>query len=142
MIYIGTESKERMNKEAEATYPDECCGFMYGTEDSEGNRTITDVFAVTNGKEGDKRKRFEITPKDYLHGEQYALDHDLTLLGVFHSHPDHPPIPSEHDRVAAQPYFSYLIISVKKGTADEAKSWRLNDKEQFDEEQVTEHPIA
>lgn len=142
MIYLGPDSKERMYKEAEATYPNECCGFMYGTEDSEGNRTITDVLAVTNGKEGDKRKRFEITPKDYLHAEQYAEQHELSLLGIFHSHPDHPPVPSEHDRVAAQPYFSYVIISVLQGKVDRPQSWRLNDQAQFDEEQIAEHPIA
>ena len=31
----------------------------------------------------------------------------LKLLGVYHSHIGYPATPSEYDRVAAQPYFSY-----------------------------------
>lgn len=142
MLYIGQESKQRMFENATNTYPDECCGFLYGTEDSTGDRTVTDIVVVQNGKDGDKRKRFEITPKDYLNAEQYALDHDLQLLGVYHSHPDHPPVPSEQDRIAAQPYFSYLIISVIEGRPELVRSWRLNDEAKFDEELISEKPIA
>lgn len=115
-------------------FPDECCGFLYGKEDEEGNRVVTGILIVDNAKPGDKRRRFEIGPRDYMKGEQYAVEHDLTLLGVYHSHPNHPAIPSEHDRVAAQPYFSYIIISVKDGIVDHVRSWRLNDEAQFDEE--------
>lgn len=142
MIYIGTESKSRITTDAENSYPDECCGFLYGVEDSKGNRTVNDIVVVQNGKEGDKRKRFEITSQDYIKAEQYADDHDLVLLGVYHSHPDHPPVPSEHDRVAAQPYFSYLILSVEDGKTVLMRSWRLNDDSQFDEELISEKPFA
>ena len=142
MIYIGQDSKTRMVSHADSSYPDECCGFFYGVEDSKGNRTVTDIVMVQNGKEGDKRKRFEITGHDYMKAEQYATEHDLQLLGVYHSHPDHPPIPSEHDRIAAQPFFSYLIISVLEGKSDTMRSWRLNEQEQFDEELISEKPFA
>jgi proteasome lid subunit RPN8/RPN11 len=61
----------------------------------------------------------------------------MTLLGVFHSHPDHPDLPSEYDREWAQPYFSYLITSIGKGTAIESRSWRLlEDRSAFIEEAV------
>jgi proteasome lid subunit RPN8/RPN11 len=54
-------------------------------------------------------------------------------LGIYHSHPNHPAIPSEHDRVAAQPYFSYVIISAMQGNIDHIRSWRLNEASQFEE---------
>ena len=54
----------------------------------------------------------------------YALENDITLLGIYHSHPRHPAIPSEHDRIAAQPYFSYVIISVTSGAIDHIRSWQ------------------
>ncbi|HKH59617.1 MAG TPA: M67 family metallopeptidase, partial [Flavitalea sp.] len=91
---------------------------------------------VNNAKEGDKRRRFEISAKDYLKGEQYALEKELQFLGVYHSHPNHPAIPSEHDRVAAQPYFSYIIISVLSNQTTHMRSWRLNDSFQFEEEEI------
>ena len=110
--------------------------FFYGQEDGEGNRTVTEILVVNNSREGDKRRRFEISPKDYLKAEQYAWESNLQLLGVYHSHPNHPAIPSEHDRVAAQPFFSYIIISVLDNKTTHLRSWRLNDQFQFEEEDI------
>lgn len=137
MISIEPAANEIMVNDALNSFPDECCGFLYGKEDNSGNRTITSVRAVDNAKEGDKRRRFEISPRDYLQAEQHAEEHNLQLLGVYHSHPNHPAIPSEHDRVAAQPYFSYIIISVYRENVDHIRSWRLNESFQFEEEQLS-----
>ena len=79
---------------------------------------------------------FEITAKDYLKAEQYADEKNLTLLGVYHSHPNHPSVPSEHDRVVAQPFFSYVIIAVREHEFIKLQSWRLNEAFQFEEEKV------
>src|SRR5882724_5152916 len=112
MVQVEPNAKKLMTGDAVKAFPDEGCGFLFGTEDQNGDRIVSDLLVVNNSKEGDKRRRFEISPSDYLAAEQYAEDNKLTLLGVYHSHPNHPAIPSEHDRVAAQPYFSYIIISV------------------------------
>jgi proteasome lid subunit RPN8/RPN11 len=133
MIIVEPKAKQVMIEDAQSAYPNECCGFFYGAEQDD-DRTITHVVVVENGKEGDKRKRFEITPQDYMRAEQFALENGLQLLGVYHSHPDHPAVPSEHDRVAAQPYFSYIIISVLNRIAADLRSWRLNEEFFFDEE--------
>ena len=137
MIAIDPKTRELMNKEGLGSFPDECCGFFYGHEDNLGNRQVTEILVVNNAKEGDKRRRFEISAKDYMLGEQYALEKGLQLLGVYHSHPNHPAIPSEHDRVAAQPYFSYIIISVLSNQSTHMRSWRLNDNFQFEEEEIS-----
>lgn len=134
MIRIEPIAKSKMVHDAIQTFPDECCGFFFGTEDSDGNRIVTEVMVVDNAKDGDKRRRFEISPKDYLQAEQLAEDLSLQLLGVYHSHPNHPAVPSEHDRVAAQPYFSYIIFSVYEKDIRDMRSWRLNDSFQFEEE--------
>src|SRR5690348_16260328 len=109
MIALEPNTKKLMIGDAVQAFPDECCGFLFGTEDQNGNRTITEILVVDNAKEGDKKRRFEIAPRDYMDAEQFAEENNLLLLGVYHSHPNHPAIPSEHDRVAAQPYFSYVI---------------------------------
>ena len=136
MITIQPIARDLMLKDAVQAFPDECCGFLFGEEDSEGNRTIREIRVVNNAKEGDKRRRFVIAPLDYMRAEQYAEENSLLLLGVYHSHPNHPAIPSEHDRVAAQPYFSYIIISVLEGKIGPVRSWRLNEEVQFEEETV------
>ena len=142
MITIQPVAKDLMLKDAVQAFPDECCGFLFGEEDTEGNRVITDIQVVNNAKEGDKRRRFVIAPLDYIRAEQYAEENNLLLLGVYHSHPNHPAIPSEHDRVAAQPYFSYIIISVLEGKIGPVRSWRLNDEVQFEEETVATFEVS
>src|ERR1700730_15240062 len=122
MLYIETKSRQLMIKDAEHIFPNECCGFMFGREEGE-DRYITEIKVVENSKEGDKRKRLEISPVDYMRAEQYALLNKLVLLGIYHSHPNHPAIASETDRQAAQPYFSYVIISVLNGVFAELRSW-------------------
>ena len=134
MISIEKGSLDQLRSDGIESFPDECCGFLYGKENAEGTRIISKIREVKNAKQGDKRRRFEITAKDYMLAEQFAVEDDLVLLGVYHSHPDHPAIPSELDRVAALPYFSYLIISVMKGQIDHIRSWRLNEDSQFEEE--------
>ncbi|MDQ3683455.1 MAG: hypothetical protein M3352_10355 [Bacteroidota bacterium] len=36
----------------------------------------------------------------------------------------------------AQPYFSYVILSIADGKFASFKSWRLNDNQQFEEEKI------
>ena len=134
MIIIQPAVLDQVNHHAVFIFPDECCGFLYGQEQEDGTRIISVIRQVDNTKPGDKRRRFEITPKDYMQAEEFALENNLSLLGIYHSHPGHPAIPSEHDRVAAQPYFSYVIISVVQGNIDHIRSWRLNDDSRFEEE--------
>lgn len=135
MLLIEHKPLNEMVADAVETFPDECCGFFFGREEGE-ERIITKTQVVNNAKEGDKRRRFEIASKDYLKAEAFAEEHQLQLLGVYHSHPNHPAIPSEHDRVAAQPYFSYIIISVKDKKFADIRSWQLNEKTQFEEEKI------
>ncbi len=141
MIIIEPQAREQFIEDAVNTFPDECCGFLFGTEQAD-KRTINAIMVVDNSKAGDKTRRFEISPLDYLKGEQYALENNTGLLGVYHSHPNHPAIPSEHDRVAAQPYFSYLIISVLNNEIITLRSWRLNEEQQFEEENIIDYQFT
>ncbi len=134
MIVVHSFPLVEIQHQATLIFPDECCGFLFGSEEKDGTRHITKVKEVINIKEGDKRRRFEISGKDYMQAENFALENELLLLGIYHSHPNHPAIPSEHDRLAAQPFFSYVIVSVMQGKADHIRSWRLNDEFQFEEE--------
>ncbi len=134
MILIEPGPLSQIESQAIAIYPDECCGFLLGKEDQDGKRVIHLVREVDNAKPGDKRRRFEITGRDYMLAEHFAEESGLQLLGIYHSHPEHPAIPSEQDRIAAQPWFSYVIVSVVKAQTDHIRSWRLNEIAQFEEE--------
>jgi proteasome lid subunit RPN8/RPN11 len=137
MIIIETLPDGQIKGHAIISFPDECCGFLFGSEHTDGTRRISKITEVQNAKMGDKTRRFEITGKDYMQAEKFAVENDLGLLGIYHSHPNHPAIPSEQDRLAAQPFFSYVIVSVMNGLIDHIRSWRLNDEFQFEEEKFT-----
>jgi proteasome lid subunit RPN8/RPN11 len=75
-----------------------------------------------------------MTPTDWMKLEDEADAQGLTLVGYYHSHPDHPAIPSEFDRVHALPNFRYLITSVQKGKAADFRAWQLtDDRSRFEE---------
>ncbi len=139
-VIISKEAETVINRHGQAAFPNECCGFLYGKEDKE--RVVTLAVAVANSKEGDQKRRFEISPSDYMKAERYALENDLQLLGVYHSHPNHPAIASKHDLAVAMPYFSYVIVSVMDGEAVDLKSWKLADTSEktFQEESIVIEP--
>src|ERR1700722_17381627 len=102
MIILEPRIRQLLTDDALNTFPDECCGFRFGREERDGTRLVMDILVVDNSKQGDKTRRFEISPLDYMTAEQHALDHDWTLLGIYHSHPKHADIPFEHRTIAAQ----------------------------------------
>jgi len=93
---------------------------------------------VTNSREDSARhNRYLLTAEDTLRAEMEAMRRGLELVGVFHSHPDHPDQPSEFDREWALPWFSYLITSIQSGKAAKCRSWLLNDNRiSFSEETI------
>jgi len=137
-LSLPPEAEQYILQQLEADFPNEGCGFFYGTEENEGQlRHVLLAEAVINSKEGDQRRRFEISPLDYMKAEKKALELGLNLLGIYHSHPNHPAIPSIHDLKQAVPYFSYIILSVQEGQATELTSWRLNEERgEFEAEEV------
>ena len=137
MIEISTNLLEQIHRHGEACYPEEGAGLLLGAVDGE-HRRVQSILNLANAREDAARhNRYLITPLDMLHGEQEAIRLGMDVLGVFHSHPDHPNRPSEFDREWALPWFSYLITSVNQGEAVESRCWRLSDdRQQFSEEQI------
>jgi proteasome lid subunit RPN8/RPN11 len=61
------------------------------------------------------------------------------VIGFYHSHPDHPAVPSQFDLDHAWPVYSYLIVSVIQGQSAELTSWELvEDRSRFEAEPLVE----
>ena len=136
-LILAEELLKQIHAHGESAYPKEGAGFLLGTDDGD-ERNVTEIFTTENAREDEARhNRYLVTPEDYLKAEITADRLGLSLIGVFHSHPDHPNQPSEFDREWAQPFFSYIITSVNKGKAVESRSWRLvEDRSRFVEEKI------
>jgi proteasome lid subunit RPN8/RPN11 len=126
----------RIAQHGEQAYPDEAAGFLLGKGDTE--RVIQDLLFAENERELAARpRRYLIDAREYMAAEIESERRGLDLVGVFHSHPDHPNAPSEYDREWAQPAFSYVITSIEAGKAGDPRSWRLaDDRNGFVEEGI------
>lgn len=122
-------------------YPEEACGFLVGHE-KDDVRVIEQSWPANNISNENRKRRFIVEPLDYLKAERKANAEGLTLLGIYHSHPDHPAIPSEHDLAAAHPYFSYTIVSVLEGVVDSTRSYQLMEGKFAEEEVQTKSHIV
>ncbi len=136
-LVLSKQVLAKIHTHGEANYPEEGAGFLLGTDDGH-QRMVSQIFTTENARENTARhNRYLVTPEEYLKAEITAETQGLDLLGVFHSHPDHPNRPSEFDREWAQPFFSYVITSVNEGKAVESRCWRLSeDRSMFEEETI------
>ncbi len=134
-INIPANLLEQIQTHGENAYPHEGAGLMLG-KDEEGQRIVENLLFLENAREEEnQRNRYLITAEDMLLGEKEAARQNSSILGIFHSHPDHPNLPSEYDREFAIPWYSYLITSVNNAKAAGSRCWRLGDnRESFSEE--------
>lgn len=116
---------EVADESAVRAYPEECCGFLYG---SDTGLTVKVEVArpVENRQKEGRTHHYYISPEQYLEGEEFAERSGTHLVGIYHSHPDHPAIPSQHDLDGALPGFVYQILSIRKGTTSEHRWWELS----------------
>jgi proteasome lid subunit RPN8/RPN11 len=148
LLKLRAEHLKAIASHAVSTYPDECCGILLGKMGGDG-KTLVEVWQTENAwtaenslTDGDeeaamtKKRRYAIAPVDLLRAQKSACDGDLNVIGFYHSHPDYPAIPSECDRSCAWPQYSYIIVSVTQGRADDFRSWLLDENDRFQPEEI------
>lgn len=126
---LSAEAEAEIRRHAADTYPDECCGALIAS-----NGAIVEAYRLPNTTSAGARRRFLIGPDDYRLAEGRAREVRGQLAGFYHSHPDHPARPSEHDLAQAWPNLRYVIVAVEQGTPGDLRSWRLlDDRSAFEE---------
>ena len=138
-IWISGRLVEKIRAHGAETYPHECCGALLGRDSGvvagsdpskdalNAEREILELFPLVNRRDDSPHNRFSVTADDVRAAEKAAREHGLDVVGWYHSHPDHPARPSQYDRDHAWPWYSYIIVSVQKGTPQDMTSWRLTD---------------
>lgn len=124
MLTITPAIKALIEQHAEATYPHECCGVLVGRTD--GGRIAVEAHRTGNLNTVRAHDRFELDPRDYMRIDREAHTRGLDIIGIYHSHPDHPAQPSATDLAAAWEGYSYVIVSVRKGVAGDFHSFELH----------------
>ena len=135
-IRISTTQLEKIKSHLESCYPEEGCCILLGVLEND-IKVLKEAVPIKNVASDNRKRRYLIDPKEYSSIEKEAAKNSLEIIGIAHSHPGHPSIPSEFDNQHAWPFFSYIIISVKSGKSDTVKSWILkDDRSRFEEEEI------
>jgi proteasome lid subunit RPN8/RPN11 len=137
MITIAEQQLTEIREHGVRDYPYECCGLLLGRFD-ENVKTVRETYAISNAREESaKRNRFLITSEELMRGERYAREHDLEVVGFYHSHPDSPAVPSQYDLEHAWPTYSYIIVSTSAERANDLFSWEQEpDRSRFNQEEI------
>ena len=122
MLTIEPLAWQVMARHAEATDPRECCGVMLGTVTGD-QKLVTIAHALENAYEGGQEDRYEIRPVDLLRVEREAREQKLSVIGIFHSHPDCDAYFSKTDLEHSCPWYSFVVLSVRKGKFHHANSF-------------------
>lgn len=148
MLQLAAQQLTQLCAQAQESYPEECCGLLLG----QAKRVVKlwpteNVWTPNFGQElqvvtsktthlESRHNRFAIAPEAILQAQKYARHHQLSIIGIYHSHPDYPAIPSEYDRAIAWDIYSYLILSVEQRQVSAYRSWVLDGDRQFQEEPI------
>ncbi|MEK7405094.1 MAG: M67 family metallopeptidase [Acidobacteriota bacterium] len=139
MIKIDKPAWETMLDHARRTYPSECCGAMLGRVEATG-KAVSLAIPLENAYQGCQRERYELRPEDLLWADRQARERQLDLVGIYHSHPDCAAYFSETDLKNSCPWYSFIVLSIRRGEFDHATSWLPNvEQTQADPEELI-HP--
>lgn len=142
MIALPALHRAAIARHAQADHPEECCGLMLGVVGADGRKVVRELLPISNEREAEaRRNRFLIGPIEMLRGERHARALGLDIVGIYHSHPDVPAVPSQFDLDHAWPVYSYIIVTATPTAAGPMRSWELReDRSGFDEEAIDALP--
>jgi proteasome lid subunit RPN8/RPN11 len=140
-LILRDEHLDLIKQHGQSAYPEEGGGLLLGHVD-DGRTVVSEIRVLPNTWDvGAERRRRYLIPGDVMLREMRSADAcDLEVVGYFHSHPDHPAIPSQFDRDHALPNWSYVIVSVRQGQAGEVLAWELReDRSTFEAREIIVH---
>lgn len=136
MLRMSARLLQTIRDHGRQSYEDEACGVIYGRS-QDGTKEVLALQRLENSRDGERHRRFLITPEDYKQAETQASARGLELLGFYHSHPNHSAYPSAYDLEHAWPFFSYVIVSVRNSEPSEVRSFVMeDDRSGFSEEEL------
>jgi len=135
-LRVPRELRVALGKAAERGYPHEVCGLLIGRHGADAIH-VERLAAADNLRRDRPRDRYTLDPRAFLEADRAARREGLDVVGVWHSHPDHPAEPSKTDLEEAWEGLAYVIVSVRREGAGAIRSWRLADSS-FTEQTILE----
>ena len=111
MIRLTTKQRGQLEAWSRAEYPREACGVLVGTREGELVR-VCQVIRGRNLEELRPGERFELDPASIVRADRDARARGREVVGIWHSHPDRPAVPSAEDRSGVWAGWSQVIVGV------------------------------
>lgn len=122
-LRLPKHARGTLEAQARAAYPVESCGLLLGRWQA-GTTEVVYTRQARNLEHA--HDRYRLDPAAFLAADAEARRAGLEIVGIWHSHPDHPAVPSEADRAAAWAGWSYVILAVGPDGVTDVRSWRLD----------------
>jgi proteasome lid subunit RPN8/RPN11 len=139
MLQMSKADYDMIRWEAERSYPNECCGILLGNVSGD-QRQVTLTITCENMRRDSPLNRYSIDPEKVIAALKLARSRAETIVGFYHSHPDHSPRYSGTDLAEAHWFdCSYVITGVESGCAAATHSFVLvggEDDKRFAEEKI------
>jgi proteasome lid subunit RPN8/RPN11 len=133
-LRLDATALEPILRHCQEAYPLECCGLLVGTAEGE-LRVALEAPRAANLETERPADRYTLDPNAFVEADRDARARGLDVVGIYHSHPDHPSRPSTLDLERAWEGYSYLIVEVTRGGVASYQSWVKRDG-RFDPEPV------
>jgi proteasome lid subunit RPN8/RPN11 len=108
--------------------PNEACGILAGKNDR-----VSRLYRARNAENSPNAYRL-------FPDEQYRIfkdieDKGLEIIGIYHSHPFSPPVPSDTDiRQAYSPQVSHVVISLAENEEPQVTAFRISEDEVIEQD--------
>lgn len=133
-LALEPEAAAELLAHATAAYPHECCGLLLGERDGADLRARR-AFRARNLVTDRAHDRYELDPADRLAAERAAEAAGWTLVGFYHSHPEHDAYFSATDLARSEevqwgepwlpPTYGYVVVSVRGGAVVDVRAYQV-----------------
>ena len=123
MLLITQNIHDNLVAHAQEGFPLEVCGILGGMDES-----VSAIYRMTNTDASNEH--FMMDPKEQFSVVKDLRNKGLTMLAIYHSHPESPARPSGEDiKLALTPGVSHVIISLADALQPVVKSYKIDQGE-------------
>jgi proteasome lid subunit RPN8/RPN11 len=120
-VEVSADVRRQLRRAHDAAAPRECCGVLLG-ERAAGAVVVRRVVETRNSATG--IGAFAIPDEEMRRARVLATEWGLSIVAIFHSHPDGVGEPSANDRAAlAHSEWPWAIVTVAAGADDVHVEW-------------------
>jgi proteasome lid subunit RPN8/RPN11 len=120
MLIIPASIRDDLIAHAREGFPLEVCGILGGTD-----HTVSAMYRMTNTDASNEH--FMMEPQEQFRVVKDLRAKGLSMLAIYHSHPETPARPSQEDiKLALTPMVSYVIISLADPAEPAVKSYKIH----------------